>query len=208
MEDKTIERLGKVGLVGRFKPFHLGAYRLLEAACKQADHVVIGIGSSNKYNLRNPFTAEESEAMIRAALDFDNYEIIHVPDSGHILEYSDGKKWKQVIKEKFGKLDYFVSGNDYVRSLLEDEYSLLEPWEIVPEENRIKLRASRVRLEMAKFGRWEELVPKPVDKYLSDNGVVDRFRREFGLQTLADLAEVNLDDDETLCEEKLHTGEV
>ena len=45
-------KLGTIGLIGRFKPLHLGASVLLESACEKAEKVIIGIGSSNKYNIR------------------------------------------------------------------------------------------------------------------------------------------------------------
>lgn len=209
MDDKP-KPLGKIGLVGRFKPLHLGGYRLLEAACQQADKVVIGIGSANKYNLRNPFTAEESEAMINASLKnrFSNYQTVQIPDFAQIPEYSDGQRWKEYIRENFGSLDYFVSGNDYVRDLLKDSYPLLYPGEIVPRENWIKLRATQVRYEMARFGDWKALVPPEVAFYLKDNGIVERFRDEFGLQTLAGLFEVDIISDENLTAEQLHAQEV
>lgn len=59
-----MKTLGAVGFIGRFKPLHNGAALALETLCEQADKVKIGIGSVNKYNLRNPFTAEESQEMI------------------------------------------------------------------------------------------------------------------------------------------------
>jgi nicotinamide mononucleotide adenylyltransferase len=42
---------------------------------------VIGIGSSNRYDVRNPFTPEESADMIRRVLgDRGRYSLIPVPD--------------------------------------------------------------------------------------------------------------------------------
>jgi len=202
--------LGKVGFIGRFKPLHLGASALLESLCEKADEVTIGIGSSNKYNLRNPFTAEESEKMIDIFLSprFSNYKIMHVPDFGHVPEYSDGKRWKKEICDAFGKLDYFVSGNDYVRSLLGDKYRLMCPFDAVPEEKQVRLRATRVRLEMARGEGWRGLVPTNVAKYLNRDGLVERFRKEFGLQTLASLAgsESCLHDEDSR-QEKMHVEE-
>ena len=55
------EKLGRVGFIGRFKPLHKAAAIVLEEICKRSDHVIIGIGSANKYNYRNPFTAELSD---------------------------------------------------------------------------------------------------------------------------------------------------
>ena len=62
------KQLGRVGLVGRFKPLHIGGFNLLDEACKKSDYVIIGIGSVNKYNSRNPFTPVETRQMIQRAL--------------------------------------------------------------------------------------------------------------------------------------------
>jgi len=103
----TENKLGRVGVIARFKPLHNGAYAMLEAVCENANEVIIGIGSANKYSLRNPFTAKESEDMVRLTLEqkFSNYSIIHIPDFAQIPEYSDGKKWKEYVIEKFGKFE-------------------------------------------------------------------------------------------------------
>ncbi len=204
-------KFGRVGFIGRFKPLHNGGYSLLEAACENANHVLIGIGSSNKYNLRNPFTAEESEEMIRSVLSprFSNFEIFSVPDFAHVPEFSDGKEWKKYIVDKFGKLDYFISGNDFVRGLLKDDYKLLLPYEIISRDRRVKVRSTEVRVEIARFSDWKNLVPSAVVEYLEKNGIVDRFRNEFGLATLATLSHgINYSEEENLSEQKAHAGEI
>ncbi len=208
---KNNKILGTVGLIGRFKPLHNGAVLMLEAVCDQAEQVKIGIGSCNKYNLRNPFTADETEAMLRAYLAprYDNFEIIHVPDFAQIPEYADGQQWRKYVRENFGTLGGFVSGNDYVRNLLKDDYGMIHLAEIIPKKEFIVMRATEVRLEMARgTERWEELVPREVAAYLNENNLVDRFRREFGIQTLAQLDEKdNISKTETAEEEQRHTRE-
>ncbi len=186
-----MKNLGRIGVVGRFKPLHKGGALMLEAACENADYVIIGIGSSNKYNVRNPFTAEESKEMIDRYLSsrFDNYSIIFIPDFGHIPEYSDGQKWRKYMLNAYGKLDHFVSGNDYVRNLLKEDYDIIHPGSLIPKEKHLMLRATEVRVEMARHGNWKAFVPEEVVNYLEDNGLVERFRKEFGLQTLANLLE-------------------
>jgi cytidyltransferase-like protein len=199
-----MSNLGKIGFVGRFKPLHNGGYVLLEEACKQAEHVLIGIGSSNKYNVRNPFTAQESEGMIRAALsNFSNLQTLYVPDFAQIPGNEDGQEWREYVKKEFGALDYFVSGNEFVRGLLRHDYRLLHPYEIISEEKRVKLMATEVRVEIARYGNWKKMVPEKVAAYLEDRGIIERFRREFGIQTLAFL----LDDTNSMgdaCIEQLH----
>jgi nicotinamide-nucleotide adenylyltransferase len=173
-------QLGKVGLIGRFKPLHNGGYELLEAVCKKADRVIIGIGSSNKYNSINPFTASETEAMIRAALypQFSNFDIIYLPDFGN------SEQWKDEVRKNFGNLDYFVSGNQYVAEILKEDYRILHPFDLIPKNRQLKLNSTEVRIKIAKDKNWRRLVPEAVAGYLEKNHLIERFIREFGKQTL------------------------
>lgn len=68
-------------MVARWKPVHLGHAPALEALVTSADEVLIGLGSSNRYDVRNPFTAEESAEMIRRVVGPDAaIRLIPVPD--------------------------------------------------------------------------------------------------------------------------------
>ena len=191
----TIE--GRVGTIARFKPLHMGAQLMLETICSQAGEVIIGIGSSNKYDVRNPFTAEETEEMIRRALSgYDNYSVVHVPDFAHLgPEYQDGQAWRKNVLRLFGELNYFIVENGYVKKLLEEDYKIARPSSLIPKESQIMVSGTMVRVEMAKNGDWKSLVSKEVADYLTEPGkagsyenLVDRFRKEFGLETLASMA--------------------
>ena len=201
--------LGRVGLTARFKPLHLGGAAMLEALCKNSDHVIIGLGSSNKYNVRNPFTADESEGMVHAFLKsrFNNYEVIHIPDFAHIPEYSDGQKWREYVKDKMGDLDFFVTGNAYVANLLKDDYSIIKPNEVISSEKRIQLRATMVRYGMAKDEHWEKFVPRETELYLKKHHLVERFQKEFGVETIESLKGVDYSSLESAQEEMNHTKE-
>jgi len=201
--------LGKIGFVGRFRPLHNGAAALLESLCEKATHVIIGVGSSNKYNVRNPFTAKETKDMIDAFLSdrFNNYEIIQIPDFAHIPGNEDGQKWRKYVLGTFKELDYFVSGNDFVRRLLQDDYEIIHPGNIVPKEKHVFLRGTRVRYEMAKCGKWEKFVPKKVSQYIKAKQLDERFRREFGLQSIASAVEHDYNQNESALQEKLHAQE-
>lgn len=203
----------RLGCIARFKPLHLGSAAMLDGICSQADEIVIGIGSANKYNARNPWTAEESAEMIKAYLQprYSHYSLVTVPDFAHIPEYADGQRWRKYVQEQFGSLDGFVTRNEYVKELLKDDYSIIETLAFVPPAKRVPIKGSLVRLEMARFGNWPELVPTEVADYLGKNGLVERFRKEFGLETLAhavnSVASTRLVRLETKEEEKIHTQE-
>ncbi|MFH1174411.1 MAG: hypothetical protein V1725_04715 [archaeon] len=179
----------KIGVIGRWKPFHLGGALLLDSICERTDHLIIGIGSSNKYNYRCPFTAEETEGMIRSYMDKSwkgKYDVVHIPDFGHIPEYRDGKKWTETVHGKFGDLDVFVSGDKYVLDLLSDIYLTTGPATYIPYEKRVFMTGTSVRVEMAKGGNWKELVPPEVAQYIVQQKLDERLRKEFGLQILAE----------------------
>lgn len=169
----------RLGMVARWKPVHNGHLPVLRALCQGAEHVQIGIGSSNRYNLRNPFTLDETIEMLHLALrGYDNYTLIPVPD------LDDGPRWRLMILDLFGMLDAFVTDNPYVFHLLENDYNVIRPVSLVPFNERIPLDGTQVRHAMACGAGWRELVPGAVADYILQNRLDERFRREFGLESL------------------------
>lgn len=167
-------------MIARWKPVHLGHAAVLRAVCSSGEEALIGIGSSNRYNARNPFRLEETRDMIQLVLaEFSNYRIIPVPD------LDDGPRWRVMVKEVFGELDVFVTENPYVTSLLKDDYRVIRPVELIPPRERVPAEGSAVRRAMARGEDWEPLVPHVVAEYIKSNKLDVRFREEFGLQTLA-----------------------
>ncbi len=174
------EHVTRIGMIARWRPVHRGHTPVLRALCTRADHVLIGIGSANRYNLRNPFTLGETVDMLRLALaDHANYTLIPLDDRDDI------PRWKAIVIERFGPLDLFVTDNPYVTHLLADDYPIIRPVMLVPEEERIAIDGTMVRKAMAQGDGWVELVPKSIGDYIKAGRIDERFRREFGLQTLA-----------------------
>lgn len=169
-----------LGMVARWKPVHRGHAAVLRGLLAAAPRIVLGIGSANRYDLRSPFTAEESRAMIRLVIgEAPGVTVLDVPDLG------DGPRWRAMVAEMFGPLDAFVSDNPYVASLMRERYTVMRPVEFVPAEARLAIDGTRVRRAMAKGEDWRSLVPPAVAEYIVSHGLDARFRREFGLQTLA-----------------------
>jgi cytidyltransferase-like protein len=174
-------RLARIGLVARFKPVHLGHLAVLEGALERAERVVIGLGSANRHDLDNPWSAAESAAMIRAALGpaAGRATLVELEDLG------DGPRWATLVVERLGALDLFVTANAYVAQLLERRYRVAPMVSLVSPGRRVRVEGRQVRAAMARGGDWRALVPAPVAELLCREGLVDRFRREFGLATLA-----------------------
>lgn len=174
----------KLGVVARFRPLHLAHGALLDALFDSAGavEVAIGIGSSNRYDGRNPFTAVEAADMIDVYLGARaaGARVLEVPDLG------DGPKWRLMVRELLGPLDLFVTANPYVRDLMTGLYAVAHPRDLVPRERHVPISGELVRRAMARGGdAWRDLVPREVAALLEGRGLVERFRREFGLSTLA-----------------------
>jgi len=179
--DRAVDRpFARLGIVARWRPVHRGHAAVLSALCEHADHALIGIGSANRYNFRNPFTCDETADMLRLVLaGRDNFALIPVPD------VDDGPRWRAMVVELFGPLDGFVSDNPYVASLLAADYPIIRPVELIPPEARVPIDGALVRREMARGDGWVDLAPPQIAAYLRSRQLDVRFRREFGLQTLA-----------------------
>lgn len=170
----------RLAMIARWKPVHIGHAAVLEGLVESAESVIIGIGSSNRYNAKNPFTAAESADMIREALrGHENYTILEVPD------LDDGPRWRVMVREMLGHLDVFVTANGYVRGLMMDDYNVVHPVSFVSPERRARVSGTMVRAAMASGEEWRDLVPPAVRELLLSRGLVDRFRKEFGEETRA-----------------------
>ncbi len=170
----------RVGMIARWRPVHLGHAAVLRALCADAREALIGVGSANRYDARNPFTVAETTEMIRLALESrKSYRVLAVED------LDDGPRWRALVKDLFGRLDAFVSDNAYVTHLLRADYPILRPVELVPEAERVPIDGTLVRHEMARGDGWRALVPDQVAAFIIERGLDARFRREFGLETLS-----------------------
>ncbi len=166
-------------MVARWRPVHRGHAAVLRALCASGEETLIGIGSANRYNVRNPFTLEETRDMLELVLgEFEGYKLIPVDD------LDDGPRWRTIVADMFGPLDAFVTANPYVSSLMSETYRILRPVDLVPESERIAVDGTSVRMAMARGEDWADLVPAEVADYIKTRNLDERFRREFGLETL------------------------
>jgi nicotinamide-nucleotide adenylyltransferase len=165
----------RTGLVCRWKPVHLGHAHLLETLCERSEKVVVGIGSANRRDARNPFSAAESARMIELVLAprFRNYELVMVPD------LDDGPRWASMVQGIFAELDLFVTANPWVKELMSPLYPVIHPAKLVPRAKHVKVDGTMVREAMARGDDWRSLVPPAVARYLEEEGLVARFLREF-----------------------------
>ncbi|HSJ56224.1 MAG TPA: hypothetical protein VLC95_03535, partial [Anaerolineae bacterium] len=102
-----------------------------------------------------------------------------------VADLDDGPRWRLMVLDLLGPLDLFVTANPYVASLMRAGFALAHPVQLLPVAERVPVDGTLVRREMARGPGWRDLVPPDIARYITSHGLDERFRREFGLETLA-----------------------
>jgi len=184
-----------VSTIMRAKPPHRNHIAMLEALCQKSEYLTINIGSANVLDHKNPFTAEETEDMLRLALKkhYDNFKVIPIPDFYDKVK-GDGtgdKRWTQYLLDKNPDFTEFVSNNDWVTDLLKPimhdkdghkKFDIIFPNQIISEKdmlyvNGIYICATEVRKAMVNDGNWEEFLVPEVAGYIKKNNLVERVKK-------------------------------
>ena len=145
--------------VGRFQPFHKGHLYAVQHILKEAEELIIVIGSAEKsHELDNPFTAGERMEMIRRALrsagiDPSRYLLVPVPDvQAHTT-------WVSQVVAYTPHFDVVYTNQALTRRLfLESGYEVRE----IPLYRREEYSATEIRRRILEGEDWRGLVPKEV----------------------------------------------
>ncbi len=148
-------------LIGRFQPFHLGHLDAVKFALASVDKLLIGIGSSNKFNeKRNPFTADERKMMIESALDkttLGKIKIYYIPD------VNNHERWTYQIDEIVPKYDVVFSNDEFTHTLFGKRRIKVIS---VPLKQRDILSGTDIRVKIRDDQNWSGLVPEGTKKVL------------------------------------------
>ena len=151
--------------VGRFQPFHNGHLEVIKRILKEADELVIIVGSSQySHRLDNPFTAGERITMIRKALEEEGIQlpriwIIPVPDvHQHAL-------WVSQIVGYSPKFDVVYANEPLTRRLFIEAGFNVEPMPMIKREVYL---ATEIRKRMLAGENWKEFVPSSVARFIKD----------------------------------------
>ena len=170
-----MRRLVNRGLyVGRFQPFHLGHLGAIKAILKEADELVIVIGSAQySHNLNNPFTAGERLVMTRLALQEAKVNpaklwIVPVPDVHlHML-------WVSAVEGYTPKFKTVYTNEPLTQRLFSESGY---PVKDIPFFDRKRYMSTVIREKMLQGDAgWKELVPKSVLDFLTEIDGVNRLR--------------------------------
>ena len=156
-------------LIGRFQPFHLGHLDAVKFALSSVDELLVGIGSSNKFNeKRNPFTADERRQMIESSLDGETLgktKIYYIPD------VNNHDKWTHQIDEIVPKYDVVFSNDEFTHTLFGKRGIKVIS---VPLKDREVLSGTDIRVKIRDGQDWSGLVPEGTKKVLLKINAKDR----------------------------------
>jgi nicotinamide-nucleotide adenylyltransferase len=157
-------------IIGRFQPFHLGHLRLIEEAQKEAEHIVIGIGSSQEsHKTKNPFSAEERRKMIESSLKGvkSKVSIYDIPDIG------DNARWVAHVEKIVPKFDVVYTNGELERRLFKEAGHRIHATGLF---NRDKYSGTEIRRRIIAGGEWEDLVPAGTLKVLEALNGIERIK--------------------------------
>ena len=196
--------------IGRFNPFHLGHAHVLEAALQNSELVVVLVGSSGQArSLKNPFSFEERENMIRGWAQLQGYQNLMIMPLRD-YPYND-TRWIESVQEQVKAAmtaycirantiltDVYLTGSDrdestwYLQAFPQFKLDLKPEWS---REEHLKISATSVR-EILYGSPAATLDLLPVAKDLvavALRGVAEGLRRDV-VQSLIDGAVLKLFD--------------
>jgi len=160
----------KVALfIGRFQPFHNGHLYVLKKALGLAEKVIIGIGSSNIQNEKNPWNFETRKKMIQSIIKHQDLQN-KIQAVWAIPDVFDNDKWGNMIVESLysegvlGSEIVVVGNNDWTNNIMRMKGLLVvEPGLF----KRNELEGLLIRQLMGKHDMtWKNKVPISVVKCL------------------------------------------
>lgn len=161
----------------RTQPAHIGHINMLELACQKADEVIIAIGSANKLNEKNPYTAYERKLILEKSLQdkgIENYRFVTLND------YDNDNDWYNEVLEKinYSKECTILSGNPWVEEIFTKEGYNVESPEKVIGNDLIDISATKLREFILKENPlWEKYAATGTKYYFERFGGKERIEK-------------------------------
>ncbi len=156
-------------VIGRFQPLHKGHVHIIEGALKNAEKVLILIGSSQESGTyKNPLTYEIRKDMLEKTFDefikAGRIMVKPLPDAGLGNVSAWGDYVMEKAEEAAGRLpDLFVTGEEERRKSWFENYSIAEI--VVSKVGDYSATKIRKALLLADFDSFKESVPKEITDY-------------------------------------------
>jgi len=152
-------------LIGRFQPFHKGHLYLLKKAVKNADKVIIGIGSSNITDVNNPFDYETRRKIIKSVIYKEKLEN-RIEKIIPLADFYDDKKWLMNAIKIVGDFDLVIGNNEWTNKILKKAGYKVKRF---PYYKRFLYEGWRVRKLMREGKDWKSRIPEYLFIFLTDH---------------------------------------
>ncbi len=172
--------------IGRFQPFHLGHASVVAQGLEQAQQVIILCGSAYQpRSIRNPWTVQEREKMIRGTLGEEQNKRVHISPLMDIV-YND-ESWVRNVQAtvnglvtafhstlhrpaKVGLIGHSKDQSSYY-------LNLFPQWGSVAVENFNGLSATPLRQKVFQGNEdFQKALPVPVVEYIAEHQTLDWFQ--------------------------------
>ena len=161
--------------IGRFQPFHNAHLLDIKKILKEADEVIVEVGSSEECGtLENPFSYNERKQMIINTLKnhkIKNYRIFPVPD------LYDDKKWINYIKKNLPSANLIYSGNIWTLKCFRKFNSKVKKIKLIKG-----ISSTKIRNMIIEDKNWQKLVPKEIVDYIEKIKGVERIKRIYAVK--------------------------
>lgn len=133
--------------IGRFEPVHHGHMALLQRALDSAPQVIVVVGSAwQARSPKNPFTWQEREAMLHAALPASDRSRVRVLP---MRDYYNQAVWVQAVRQGVARMTAGGAGRTGLVGHFKDAtsgyLSAFPGWELIPVERQGAIDATAIR---------------------------------------------------------------
>jgi nicotinamide-nucleotide adenylyltransferase len=141
-EERVPQRFERALVVGRFQPIHYGHILLIKHAALIADTVIIGIGSANVRDMKNPWSPQERKMLMEHHLEQEAGLKDSVEGVVFVNDYMNDALWFDEAVRRAGEVDAVVGNNDWVNRIFVENGI---PAITTPEYDRGRQEASKIR---------------------------------------------------------------
>jgi len=148
--------------IGRFQPPHFGHKKTILRLLKSQKKLTIAIGSSNKCDENNPFSAKERLYLLKKIIP---KRYVCNTKFAFLADNKSNAKWVSVVAHRFPKEKYVVvSANKLVRSLLKKAGYVLDHSSLY---NRKLWEGKKIRSLIRNSKDYSTRIPSQILKTIS-----------------------------------------